>query len=315
MSAVLRTIEPEAYDRRQFIGGSDVAAVLGISPWTTPLQCWERKTALQRPADTDSKVKRRGRRWEAVVAEMLTERLQEQGHTVEIVGSGRRYIDPALPFLAAEIDYEVRLDGAQEITNVELKTVHPFKAGEWGEDGTDSAPIYYTAQTMHGLGVTSRQHGITAALFGADDLQVYPLERDIETLGAMRARCIQFWQLVELGIRPDPTTLADLDRLYRGDVGAPPLEASDALAAQVLRLRALRAQGKAIEAERDQVEFAIKAALGDTTDLLLPGERKPAITWRPRKASRFDTSAFKAAHPELHQQFTVRGESRAFLCK
>lgn len=118
----------------------------GISPWRTPLALWEQKTAPALPHDAPTTgPKRRGQRWEAVVAEMLVEHLQSKGHTVEIVASNRRYVDPALDFLAAEIDYEVRLDGEDEITNVELKTVHPFKAQEWGEAGTDEAPVWYVA--------------------------------------------------------------------------------------------------------------------------------------------------------------------------
>lgn len=44
MNAALQTIAPAEHDRRRYIGGSDVAAVLGISPWRTPLQLWEAKT-------------------------------------------------------------------------------------------------------------------------------------------------------------------------------------------------------------------------------------------------------------------------------
>lgn len=315
MSAVLATIDPAAYDRRRYIGGSDIAAVMGISPWTTPLQCWERKTAPHPPADVDSKAKRRGRRWESVVAEMLVEELGSKGHEVEIVASNKRYTDRDMPYLAAEIDFELRLDGSDEITNVELKTVHPFKAGEWGESGTDEAPLYYLAQAMHGLGVTHRSRGMVAALFGADDLKTYPVERDDVTIDAMRARCDAFWQLVELGIRPEPATLADLDRIYRGDEGAPPIEADDELAQQVMRLRALKAQAKATDAEIEAIEFSVKRAMGDAVALRLPGEDKPALTWKPRKWSRFDTAALKAAHPDLHLQFTSRGESRVFLVK
>lgn len=315
MSAVLATIDPGTYDRRRYIGGSDIAAVMGVSPWVTPLQCWERKTAPHPPADVDSKAKRRGRRWEGVVAEMLTEELRGKGHAVEIVASNQRYTDPDMPYLAAEIDFEVRLDGADEITNVELKTVHPFKAGEWGEAGTDEAPLWYLAQVMHGLGVTRRRHGMVAALFGADDLKSYLVEADDVTIEAMRARCDAFWQLVGLGIRPEPATLADLDRIYRGDESAPPIEADDVLAQQVMRLRALKAQAKATDAEIESIEFEVKRAMGDAFALRLPGDDKPALTWKPRKWSRFDTAALKAAHPDLHLQFTSRGESRVFLVK
>ena len=31
-------------ERQKGIGGSDVAAILGMSPWRTPYQVWEEKT-------------------------------------------------------------------------------------------------------------------------------------------------------------------------------------------------------------------------------------------------------------------------------
>ena len=50
-----------------------------------------------------------------------------------------------LPFMAAEIDFELPLDGAAEITNCELKTVHPFKMREWGDRGSVWGRTYWGA--------------------------------------------------------------------------------------------------------------------------------------------------------------------------
>ena len=33
-------------ERQKGIGGSDVAAILGMSPWRTPYQVWEEKSEL-----------------------------------------------------------------------------------------------------------------------------------------------------------------------------------------------------------------------------------------------------------------------------
>lgn len=316
MNAVLATTTQPQPDRRRFIGGSDVAAVLGISPWRTPLQLWEAKTAPALPHDAAKGVKRRGHRWESVVAEMLVEHLGEQGHEIEIVGTNARYTDPDRPYLAAEIDFEIRLDGEDEITNVELKTVHPFKSHEWGDAGTDEAPVWYTAQAMHGLGVTGRNRCLIAPLFGADEIRAYPVVRDDETIAAMRARCDAFWQLVQTGVRPDPTTLSDLDRLYRGDDTKPALIADDELTRYVLRLRAIKAEIKARELEAEQVEFDVKRAMRDAVELVIPGDdKKVAVAWKERATSWLDQGALKEAHPKLHREFTRKGSTRVFTVK
>ena len=33
--------------RRNFIGGSDAPAIMGVSPWDTPYTCWEKKVGLR----------------------------------------------------------------------------------------------------------------------------------------------------------------------------------------------------------------------------------------------------------------------------
>lgn len=319
MNAQLAPVAPEQPDRRCFIGGSDVAAVLGISPWRTPLQLWEAKTrpALEGP-EPKKRVFTRGHRWESVVAEMLVEHLQSRGHKVEIVGRNQRYIDPERPYLAAEIDFELRLDDEPDITNVELKTVHPFKLREWGDEDTDESPVWYTAQGMHGLGVTpgNRKRCIVAPLFGADEIRAYPVMRDDETIAAMRARCAAFWNLVQTGVRPDPTNLADLDRLYQGDPVAPSLIADDELTRAVLRLRAIHSEIKARESEANVLEFDLKRAMKDATELVIPNDdKKVAVVWKNRDFTWFDQTALKEQDAKLHRQFQRKTTSRAFTVK
>ena len=67
--------QPEQPDRTKFIGGSDIAAILGISPWRTAVQLWKDKITPRVADDGRPKRKQlsRGHRWESVVAEMLVE--------------------------------------------------------------------------------------------------------------------------------------------------------------------------------------------------------------------------------------------------
>lgn len=306
-------------DRRKFVGGSDIAAILGLSPWKTPVELWHEKR--QPPTGEEYKGKKaglfkRGKRWEAVVAEMLVERLEEDGHTVEIVALNRRYIDVApLDYLACEIDFELRLDGETEITNCELKTVSPFAAGAWGESESDQLPVYYTAQAMHGLGITARSKCIVAPLFGADEIRTYTVLRDQDTIDWMRAEAAKFWEMVVTGTAPAPVLLRDMDVLHPTDSEAPALIADQELTRHLLRMRAIDREIKARTAEYEALEFEVKRAMGDCTSLVVGSETKEAVTWKERAHSFLDQSGLKAAHPKLVKEFTKKGSSRVFTLK
>lgn len=313
MNAV--TIAPADYDRQKFLGGADIAAVLGVSPWRTLVDLWADKRTPASGAPRKH-VFLRGERWESVVAEMLTLALEEEGHSIEIVGRNRRFIDAEHPMFAAEIDYEIRLDGESDVTNVEIKTVHPFKAHEWGESGSDALPIWYTAQAMWGLGVApgARKRCIVAPLFGADELRTFPVLRDEETIAALRARALAFWtEHVLADAPPDPTVLGDLSKLFPREGARPALIADSHLEELILRLRAVKAELKAREAEGELLEFELKRAMADCAEILVDG--KAAVTWKSRPRTWLDQGALKEAHPAIHREFTRKDESRVFTIK
>lgn len=293
-------------DRRHFLGGSDVAAILGISPWKTPLDLYLEKTQPRAEDDLSPdrmRVLTRGQRMEPYVVELLSE---ETG--LQVVRRNARYIDPELPFLAAEIDAE-----AETGENIEIKTVSPFKAREWGEQQSDEIPVHYTAQAMHGLMVTGRAVCVFGVLIGGDDFRVYRVERDEETIAAIRAREAAFWRNhIEAGVPPEPTTVADIKTLYGRDAGTA-IEASEDVLRHLNDLRNLQAQLKELGAQAEAAKEAIQLYMADAAVLTVGG--KPAATWKTRAAARFDQSAFKAAHPELFEQFKATSESRVFRIK
>lgn len=211
----MTAIEIPTADRTKFLGGSDIAAILGISPWKTATDLWLDKIGGPRTEGTsNAAAKRRGNRLEPYIVDMIREE-----HGLEIIARNERYIDAEVPFFAAEIDAET----ADE--NVEIKTVHPFKSKEWGELETDQLPLHYIAQVQWGLGVRRRERCRVFALIG-DDLRPYIVERDDETIQAMRARAEQFWTRYVVPKEAPPLDFADsktletLRRLYPGTDGS-----------------------------------------------------------------------------------------------
>jgi putative phage-type endonuclease len=292
-------------DRRKYIGGSDAAPILGISPWRTPLDVYLDK--IKPRTNTIENVDRmramnRGKRMEPYVLDLLSE---ESGMKVAL--RNQRYRDPEFDFIAAEIDAETA-DGI----NVEIKTVSPFKAKEWGEQQSDEIPLHYAAQAMHGMMVTGREVCVFGVLIGGDDFRIYRIDRDIETIAAMRAKEIAFWKRIQDRRPPDPVNTEDVLRLFGKDDGNS-VEAPEEIASALGKLRDFKRQSDEFLVEARRLEEQIKIFMGSSSGLTYFG--KTLCTWKAQKSNRFDVTTFREAHPEMAAQFQKTIESRVFRLK
>lgn len=203
-------------DRTKFIGGSDIAAVLGIDPWRTPVDLYLDKVLPQHLPQTPPQ--RRGSLLERYIVDEI-----DTVYGMKATTRNQRYTDRLVPFFACEVDCEFA-DESNGIENGEIKTVHPFKRGAWGEEETDELPTHYVAQAQWNLGITDRKLCHVFALFG-DELQRYRVVRDDEIITAMRDRASAFWSTYVQRMVPPPIewtsphALATLKRLYPGTDG------------------------------------------------------------------------------------------------
>ena len=300
MSAVLQLQQP---DRATYIGGSDVAAILGVSPWQTRYQLWAQKTGLV-TIQTDpvkEKIFARGKRLEPVILQMFED---ESGLHVD--HRNRRFQDSEYPFLAAEIDGET---GDQ---NIDAKTAQPFARHLWGEPGSDEIPLYYTAQFMHGLMVTGREVCHVAAMIGLDDFRIFKVQRDDELIALIREKELEFWELVQ-SQTPPPIETAE-DALSVWPTSHPEtVSVSEIVADHFAELKAIKAQIKALEADEESLRNALLPAFEDAEAIEYDG--RILATWKSQNTTRLDQKAIAAAHPEIVEQFKVTSSTRVLRIK
>lgn len=302
-----------APNRRLFLGGSDAPKVLGVSEWGTPLDLWREKTGRKVVEIDEARQKRfaRGHKLEPFIREMTIEKLRELGHDVKLVGKNRRHTDTSLRFLRAEIDFEIELDGV--LTNVDAKSVGGTARAKWGTEGTDEIPLDYLAQFMHGLGVTGRQTCIAAALRSFDDVELFYVQRDDETIEAMRSKMSLFWlEHVKKGTPPDPITFADVRELFPKSTPNS-ISATDEIVAYVDELRALRQRMKDLKAREDALRFEIARFMGPHA-AIAKGPRD-LVTWEEEGREIFDLEAFRRSHPDWAALFTKTHTSRVLRLK
>lgn len=304
MNAQVELSQVGELDRSLYIGGSDAAAILGLSPWKTTLDVYLDKVVGKNEEVDASKAKifARGKRMEPYIIDLFAE---ETG--LVIARRGCRYQHPEYPFLCAEIDAE-----AESGENIEIKTVHPFASKDWGIMDTDDIPVYYAAQAMHGLMVTGKQVCIFGAMIGMDDFRTYRVERDEDVITSLRQKEIDFWNMVQNRTPPEPQTTSDAERLFKKDNGSS-VEADENAIETILNLKELKAQKKELEAAIDGEEAKLKIAMKDASIITMSGN--PLATWKCQVTNRFNQKEFQEAHPALFEQFKRQSESRVLRLK
>jgi predicted phage-related endonuclease len=318
----LVVIDDKDYDRRQFIGSSNVAAILGLEPVIggdqyTAYDVYIAKTS-DAPEEMDPDLKlflERRKRWEPVVVRMLQEEFD-----AEIVSVNTRYRDPVIPYFAAEIDFEwVWKDGSGDVVsytieNGEIKTVSPRAFSErfgWGEPGTGDVPIHYECQCTFGLGLTGRRRTMLAAMVGLDVMEFYPIMRDDETITKVRAKCVDFWEKYVLQRRaPEPQTISDINKMYANPKPGLKVNASSEVGSKALHLRGIAAQIDALQTQAEALEFDVKLAMKEAEELWVDGSK--LYSWAAQNWSQLDQKGLKAADPKLHKKFMISGTRRVF---
>lgn len=271
-------LAPPGKTRNVVLGGSEIAAVIGVSPWNTALDIYFSKTGTRPPTGPwldpqREKNFKRGHRAEPHGIDMAVEEYGLKVTKRSIEGSKNYHSDPEHAFMVAEIDFEwevtadiaARFDLPEElvgtIQNGEVKSVHPFAAAKFGDAETDEVPVEYAAQAMWGLMVTGRQLTMFLVLTGWDDLTVYWIRRDDETIAGMRALALPFWNDHVLArVPPAPVNLPDVLNLF-GRVGSRRVDTTEEIDAMIAELATANAEVRKWGDKADDAKYRIGCAI------------------------------------------------------
>lgn len=265
--------------RKEGIGGSDVAAILGISPWKTPLDVYLDKIG-EAPETPVTESMLLGTALEQFVADRFTEQtgrqtsrfntLLKRGHSI---GNVDRLIVPEGQRLGS--------NGTKIATDelLECKT----SSVEW----TDGVPAYYLSQVQHYMGLDDMFKRATVACMFiglTKSFKLYTVERDNELIGNLQDAVERFWaDHVEKRIPPAPQSEEDCRKLWSRNEAGATLEADDAIKDAVSNLRDVTAKIKALEGEESALKKQIMEAMGTNEILTIDG--KKAVTWKCNKDS------------------------------
>ncbi|ARX85657.1 hypothetical protein SMD44_05121 [Streptomyces alboflavus] len=290
--------------RRTGIGGSDVAAVLGMSRYASAYEVYLDKRGelpLNRPRTPElDEAAFWGHQHEPTIARVFAERT---GLAV-IEGPGTlAHVERR--WMLANVDRYVLDEQGQPSSLLEIKTRSAYQLDEWLAGVPDGPAL----QTHWYLAVTGYPHAHVAALLGGNRLIIHRVERD-EVLVAHLVNLVgKFWKGVLDGTPPpvDGSEVTEdlLGHLYKVKADAVTVADPADVLPLVERHRELKARERRVADELRDVDNRLKVIAGEAEVVKVQGA--VAFTWKqngPLSAKRFT-----AAHPGLAQQYTRRVET------
>ena len=289
--------------RKDSIGGSDAASLLGLNPYSSPYALWAEKTGAIEPEDISEKeAVRLGVFLEPYVAQRFTEITGKKVRRENYILKNSDY-----PWAHANVDRLVIGEKAgRECKTTSALNLKKFKGGEY--------PANYYCQCMHYMAVTGYDKWYLAVLIGNHDIRIFEILRDEDEIAALMDAERQFWDCVTSNTHPAvdglPATGKTIEALHT-DTG----EVVDLtpVCANIRQYLALKAQMKGLEEQLEAAANGIKAFMGDAGKGIY-GDT--TVSWRTVSTNRFDKKAFQQKNPgidlSLYHKTTV---SRRFEVK
>lgn len=283
--------DPEWHERRrQGIGASEVAAVLGRHPYASPWSIWARKVGLvpaPEPGD-ESEAQWLGRALEPIIAARFAE---ETG--LVVAGEQMMLSRPGMPWARATVDGLVfdrggpidehgvidgyGVDDALGVLELKFTSEPP-----WSE-----LPEHHALQVQWQLYVVGLGRGWLAAMhlaFGRPRFRLYEVERDERLLAEIVPEVERFWFDNCLSSEPPPVDGSDatteaLKAVFGEPVSdAGSVELDDEALGSLEVLRQAKAEAKVLAGVIAEAENVLRATLGDASEGRVGGFL--AVSWR-----------------------------------
>lgn len=286
------------------IGGSDIGAILGVSPFKSAVDVYLSKVDPEYKSEEKEIFY-----WGHVLENPIIDRF-ERDNEVEVQRS---------PVIERHREHKWMLANVDGIINtvkpgvLEVKTVSAFGGKDWGATDTDEVPLSYVAQVAWYMAVLDYDYAKIAALFGGNDYREFHIDRDPELEGILIDKGREFWfDNVKAETPPEASNSADLSKLYKHDDGSS-ISADHVQSQVVTELKLLKMEYSAQAEKIKQLERDVKSFIGESSALTYQDD--VIATWKSQTAKRLDTKALKQAHPDLYEQFCKASETRVLRIK
>ncbi len=295
--------------RKDGIGASEVATIVGLNPYDTPYQLWRRKIGLDAPKEENFAMKA-GHYLEDAVARFYAD---ESGREIIKSSDGDfMFVDANKPFLRVSPDRTFWLSDMTRNDN--NKGVLECKTTQKTID-PDDLPKTWFCQVQMNLGVAGYEQGSIAWLtagreFGWRDITFSP-----DFYGWLVEEVERFWIDNILGKKePIATNVRDVLLKFNRHVDGKQIEVGDDLFNVYSELKEIKEELAKLDTRKEELEGQLKMAFKDAEKMTYAGET--IATWKASKPSmKLDTKLLLERYPNIAEEVThpAQGVRRLLL--
>lgn len=293
--------------RKQGIGASEAAAILGDTAWGTPLTVWQEKRS---PDIHDIGTQRMlwGHRMESVIADAVAEEFPELGGVIPSEGLLQSV---ECPWLLGTLDRRIESPD-YGVVPLEIKNVSGFQKKDWyGEYGEPVVPPKYTIQVRQQAFITNAPGGWVGVLFDGNELETVWVPQSQDFIDRhLKGTLKDFWHINVVGGKtPDPIMGDDLATMWPTKPKAT-VDADELFLEMVERWRDAKTREKVAKADIETLRFYFEAFMimdgtGETAQFAIGPNDKRVLELRPRRGQqRVAVKTHAEHHPDCEECVT-----------
>ena len=280
-------------ERRNSVGASEVAAVMGLSPYATALDVYKSKQGVDR--EFDPLLSFIGHESEHIIHKWVE----------EFSGVGVK-LEPAFmarsveyPFLHASFDRV----SSDPFTTWQFKTAHQYTGHKWDE----GIPTDIRVQVQAEMLVAGTRRAAVVVWIGGREFRLFWEDRDDVFLEEHLLPALErFWMDLQQGVPPAPASVAEISTDWHNS--GDEMEAPEELQARIEQRAFLLATAKEAEEDAKKITVELGNFMREQRVEKFTVAGRTLLTFKQQKGKRsFDRERLEADHPEIAAEYTTQG--------
>jgi putative phage-type endonuclease len=171
-------ISQDVKNRTKGIGGSDIAGILNVSPYSSPYQIYLEKKGEYQKEESEQMY------WGNILENLVAKEFARRNNK-KVKKCNYTIVHTEYPFIIANVDRLI----VGEKAILEIKTTKDYNYNDF----KDGVPVYYLTQVQHYLMVTGFEKAYVAVLIGGSTYVQHEIQRDEEIIATLLKAEINFW--------------------------------------------------------------------------------------------------------------------------
>lgn len=202
--------------RRSGIGGSDIAAVFGLSPWKTRYALYLEKTAVPEEEIPPRPTGEHATLYWALQQKNLIAKAYLEETGCKLTKSTKTVRDRNRHFFHGHPDFFLSVPEGETVEKALECVSCSFPNEQWGKEGSAAVPPYYALKVQWYMGLCPNLKSVdVAVLFSGREFRIYTIRRDDVLIAHLRQYAELFWRdHVEKRLPPAPLTEEEVREIY-----------------------------------------------------------------------------------------------------